>query len=194
MTIVGRMLYRAVSVAGLLIATGSLSAEGARAGTLDTIRETKSIRIAYREDAPPFSVKGTGAEPTGFIVELCRSVAASLTLQLKLSRLNIVYVPVTAADRFDAIQQGTADLLCEATLETPDRRKVMDFSIPPFIDGASLLIRSDGPTGLAALAGLKVGVLGGTTTEQSLRNTLKAQSIDATVVLANNHEEGLQML
>jgi ABC-type amino acid transport substrate-binding protein len=184
---------RLIGLATLALAL-LLQVVAARAGTLDTIRQTQIIRFAYRGDAPPFSVKGRGAEPTGYIVELCRAVAASLTTQLNLSRLNIVYVPVTAANRFDAIQQGNADLLCEATSETLDRRKVVDFSIPTFVDGASLLIQSGGPTNIAGLAGLKVGVLGGTTTEQALRNTLKAGSIDATVVLANTHEGGLEML
>ena len=38
------------SIAALLIAVGVASA-----GTLDRIGQEKSIRIAYREDAPPFS-------------------------------------------------------------------------------------------------------------------------------------------
>jgi ABC-type amino acid transport substrate-binding protein len=42
---------------------------------------------------------------------------------------------VTAADRFEAITQQRADLLCEPTSATLTRRERVDFSIPTFLDG-----------------------------------------------------------
>src|SRR5271169_2600941 len=78
---------------------------GASAGTLDRIGQDKAVRIAYREDAPPFSYKDKIGEPVGFMVDLCREVAKKLADQLQRPSLNVVYVPVTAADRFEAIQQ-----------------------------------------------------------------------------------------
>ena len=41
----------------------------ASAGTLDRIKQDKAIRIAYREDAPPFSSKDKLGEPAGFMVD-----------------------------------------------------------------------------------------------------------------------------
>src|SRR5258706_4198384 len=137
----------------------------ASAGTLDHIGQSKMLRLAYGEDAPPFSYKDNIGEPAGYMVDLCRAVAKSLAVQLQLSDLNVVYVPVTAANRFDAIQQDKADILCEPTSATLSRRKMVDFSIATYVDGASLMISADGPRDLRSLAGLKVGVLGGTTTE-----------------------------
>ena len=166
----------------------------ATAGTLDRIGHDKTIRIAYRNDAPPFSYKNDKGDPAGFIVDLCRAVARHLGRQLKLPDLKIDYVAVTAEDRFAAITGGKADLLCEPTTETLSRRKEVDFSIPTFVDGASLLIRSDGPQSLKALAGQKIGVLAGTTTEQELRNTLEEAKITAEVIPAKTHEDGLHML
>jgi ABC-type amino acid transport substrate-binding protein len=177
------------AVAALLITVGVASA-----GTLDRIGQEKAIRIAYREDAPPFSYKDKIGEPTGFMVDLCRAVAKKLADQLNLPSLNAVYVPVTAADRFEAITQQKADLLCEPTSETLSRREQVDFSIPTFLDGASLMVRTDGPKNLRDLAGKKVGVLAGTTTEEELRNTLKEAGIAADVVAAKTHGEGLGML
>ena len=177
------------AVAALLITVGVASA-----GTLDRIEQEKAIRIAYREDAPPFSYKDKIGEPTGFMVDLCRAVAKKLADQLNLPSLNAVYVPVTAADRFEAITQQKADLLCEPTSETLSRREQVDFSIPTFLDGASLMVRTDGPKNLRDLAGKKVGVLAGTTTEEELRNTLKETGIAADVVAAKTHGEGLGML
>ena len=108
----GIRLYAAI-LAALVLAGGAASA-----ATLDRIKQDKSIRIAYRDDAPPFSYKGKNGDPAGFMVDLCRAVAAQLGDQLHLTPLKIVYVPVTAANRFDAITQGKADLLCEPTTET----------------------------------------------------------------------------
>ena len=109
------------------------------------------------------------------MVDLCRAVAKKLAEQLNLGSLNVAYVPVTAADRFEAIRQQKADLLCEPTSATLSRRELVDFSIPTFVDGASLMIRADGPHDLKALAGQKIGVLAGTTTEQALRELAEAR-------------------
>lgn len=178
----------------LLIMTAGVFSGTTTAGTLDRIGQEKTIRIAYREDAPPFSYKDKIGEPVGFMVDLCREVAKKLADQLHLTSLGVTYVPVTAADRFAAIQQQKADVLCEPTSATLSRRELVDFSLPTFVDGASLMIRTDGPRDLKALAGKKIGVLGGTTTEQGLRDTLKGAAITADVIPAKTHSEGLAML
>jgi ABC-type amino acid transport substrate-binding protein len=184
-----RIWLTPASIAALVVAIGVASAD-----TLDRIGQEKAIRIAYREDAPPFSYKDKIGEPSGFMVDLCRAVAKHLADQRSLSSLNVVYLPVTAADRFEAIAQQKADLLCEPTSITLSRREQVDFSIPTFLDGAGLMVRSDGPKNLRDLAGKKVGVLAGTTTEEALRNTLKEAGIAADVVAAKTHGEGLAML
>jgi ABC-type amino acid transport substrate-binding protein len=165
-----------------------------QAGTIDRLRQDNTVRIAYRRDAPPFSYQNGDEKPTGFIVDLCQSVAKRLSQQMDLPSLNVSYVPVTAADRFDTIGQGKADLLCEATTVTLDRRKVMDFSVDTFVDGAGLLTTAAAPKTLQALQGKAIGVLAGTTTEQVLRNSLAAAGISADVTLAATHGEGLAML
>jgi len=76
------------------------------------------------------------------MVDLCRAVAKKVAEERNLPSLSVVYVPVTAADRFDAITQEKADLLCEPTSVTLSRRQLVDFSIPTFLDGASLIVRA----------------------------------------------------
>src|SRR5262249_55391772 len=132
----GKRWAGAASVATLLLGL----ALPALADTIDKIKAERAIRIAYREDAPPFSYKDAGAtEPAGYIVEMCRAVAAKLKDDLGVLALKIAYVPVTAANRFDAIAKGEADLLCEATTATLARREKVAFSIPTFVDGPRLL-------------------------------------------------------
>jgi ABC-type amino acid transport substrate-binding protein len=171
-----------------------LALAAADAGTLDKVRQDKVFRIAYRDDAPPFSFTDPIGEPAGFMMDLCRSVAKHIAEQLNINDLKVTYVLVTAANRFDAIETAKADLLCEPTSATLSRREHVDFSIPTFVDGASLLVAGDGPADFGGLAGKKIGVLAGTTTEQSLRDTLTSAGISAEITPAKTHEEGLAML
>jgi ABC-type amino acid transport substrate-binding protein len=183
-----------VGFAALLALITAAVSCGASAGTIDRIRQDKVIRIAYRTDAPPFSYKDQLGEPAGFMVDLCRAVAKNLAQQLSLPSASVSYVTVTAVDRFEAIQQNKADLLCEPTSATLSRRAMVDFSIATFVDGASLMIGLDGPHDLQALAGRKIGVLASTTTEDALRNSLRSAGITADVIPATTHAEGLSML
>jgi ABC-type amino acid transport substrate-binding protein len=178
----------------MLVAAGAALAENPPGGTLDRIRQNKTIHIAYREDAPPFSYKNGAGEPAGFMVDLCKAVVQKLSEQLSLPSLSITFVPVSALDRFEAIQQHKADMLCEPTSDTLSRRELVDFSVATFVDGASLMIRPDGPHNLQALAGQKIGVLAGTTTEEALGNSLKSAGLTADIIPAKTHAEGLAML
>ena len=183
-------------VMGLALAAAALSgsALAGPAGVLDQIKQRGEIRLAYRDDAPPFSFADANGVPSGYSVDLCLAAAQSIKAQLKMSDLKISYVKVTADDRFDAIAQGKADLLCEATSETLSRRELVDFSIPTFLSGASLMIQPGGPDTFPALAGKKVGVLSGTTTERGLRNFLRDSGINAEVVVVQSHPEGFKKL
>jgi len=165
-------------------AAAALALGSADAGALDKVRQDKALRIAYREDAPPFSFTDEAGLPAGFMIDLCGAVAKHIGEQLNINDLKVAYVLVTAENRFDAIENDKADLLCEPTSETLSRREHVDFSIPTFIDGASLLVGGDAPGDFSALSGKKIGVLAGTTTEKSLRDTLASANIAAEVTPA----------
>jgi ABC-type amino acid transport substrate-binding protein len=178
----------------LAFAGGLLAADSADAGTLDRIRQTGVFKIGYRTDAAPFSYKNAIDEPAGYIVDLCREVAAATKDELALDDLKLEYVTVTAENRFDAVKSGKVDILCEATTATLARRKLVDFSLMTFIDGASVMVRKDGPQSFDALAGQKIGVHAGTTTEAALRNTLSVHNMKAEVVAVSDHKEGMKRL
>jgi ABC-type amino acid transport substrate-binding protein len=180
-----------VAIVACLATAGFASAS---AGSLDRIRQEKSIRLAVREDAPPYSFRGADDQPAGFMVDLCRAVATDLAAQANLDQLAMVFVPVTAENRFEAIENGKADLLCEPTTATLPRREHVDFSIATFVDGASLLVKGDAPSEFGMLAGKKIGVLGGTTTERLLRDSLKNSNMTADVVTVASHGDGLKKL
>jgi ABC-type amino acid transport substrate-binding protein len=186
--------WRAMAVAVAL--TAALPAGRAAADdTIARIRAAGTINIGYREDAPPFSYRAAGAaEPAGYMVNLCRVVAKRLGEQLRIPAMKVAYVPVTAANRFDAIERRNIDLLCEPTSATLERRRRVDFSIATFVDGASLMTRDTSLNTLKSMAGRKIGVLSGTTTEARLRGSLRELGIAAEIVPAATHEAGLAMI
>jgi len=182
-------------LAALLAALVLLPTLAAADSVLDRIRVQGEIRLAYRADAAPFSFMVEGAaEPEGYSVDLCRAVAKGIKAELKLPELKLTYVKVTSKDRFDAVTGGKADLLCEATTATLDRRTLVDFSIATFISGAGMMIQPGGPTSFEALAGMKVGVLGGTTTEEDLKAFLAANKVAVDIVTMKDHSEGFAQL
>jgi ABC-type amino acid transport substrate-binding protein len=166
--------------------------------TLDQIRSSKTLRLTYDPDAPPFSYVAPGspatAAPQGYSVDLCRAVADQLKEQLKVPDLKVAYVAVNSTTRFDAIIDNKADLGCESSTATLSRRAKLDFSIPIFIDGASFAIAPNGPRDVKQLAGKKVAVLPNTTTEQELRRALTGTKIDAEIILVKTNQEGLDMV
>jgi ABC-type amino acid transport substrate-binding protein len=186
--VVGRLVSTA------LAAVVILAAAAAQAQTLERVRSTGTFTIGYREDAAPYSYRNALGEPDGYSVELCRAIATNVKDALSLAQIKVVYQPVTTEDRFQAVQDGRIDILCGATTVTLSRRELVDFSLFTFIDGASVLLRADSPQDLKDLAGKKVGVRGGTTTEEALRNTLDQGKIAAELVTVESHEDGLQRL
>lgn len=184
-----RILSRLLLASAMLLAAGAAQAED----VLARIQAAGEIRLAYRADAAPFSFVKDGV-PAGYSVTLCNIVAEALKAELKLADLKTTYVEVTAADRFDALTQGRADLLCEATSMTLARREKVDFSIPTYVSGAGMVIRPDGPTSVADFAGRKLGILGGTTTARDIRSLLEGQGIAAELVVVKSHDEGFGLL
>jgi len=79
----------------------------AHAGTIEELRASKTLRLAYDPDAPPFSFIVPGgppnAEPQGYSVELCRAIAGKLKEQLGIPDLKVTYVPVNTSNRFETI-------------------------------------------------------------------------------------------
>ncbi|HRW16177.1 amino acid ABC transporter substrate-binding protein [Amaricoccus sp.] len=177
----------------LAAAFACLATLPAAAQTLDRIRDTGELRIGYREDAAPLSYAGEAGLPSGYSVLICDAIAEHLAMQLG-TRVKPTHVLVGAEDRFDAVVEGRIDLLCGAASITLDRREIVDFSLPVFVDGAAVMLPADAPHEFEALAGKKIGVRAGTTTEIILRNSLAAKAMEAEVVPLENHTEGLAAL
>jgi len=184
-------LLTAVLLAGLALATPhpSIAAEDS---AIDRIRATGEITLGVRRDARPHSSLDPDGQPAGYTIEVCQAVVGRLRAQLGITQLRMRFEPVGAADRFQAVADGRIDLLCGAATITLSRREIVDFSIPTFADGASLLTLKGASEDFAALAGKRIGVRAATTTEQALIASLRSNGIEAEVRPMTDHDEGLR--
>ncbi|HRY23703.1 MAG: amino acid ABC transporter substrate-binding protein [Geminicoccaceae bacterium] len=183
------MLARSLATL-LLLALPAVAA----ADTLGGIKERGTIRLGVRADAIPFSFTDTLGERGGYTVQLCRAVSADLKKELGLAELKVEYVEVTTEDRFAALNDGRIDILCGATSVTLSRLDEVDFSSATFVTGMGVLYRNDGPTSFAELAGKKIGVRGGTTTEETLKRELDQAGLTVEIVSIDDHEAALEEL
>jgi len=201
------------AVIGLLFCFGA-AAPALGAGTLDKVRDSSKLILGYRADTPPFSYTDAAGKAAGYSVALCEKIADATKAELKLPSLAVEYVPVTAANRFDALQQSQIDLLCGTTTPTLERRTTIDFSIPIFFAGVGAIVRIDADTRLRdVLAGrteptrpiwraapgeftekVVFAVVGGSTIERSLIDRLKARRIEVTVSPVADYAMGVQMV
>jgi ABC-type amino acid transport substrate-binding protein len=174
-----------------LAQTGTASLDG----RLKKIQETKTISVAYRTDALPFSFEDNEKKPAGYMIDLCRSVVAAIERQIGIVPLQVKWVPVTVQTRFAAVSGGQADMECGATTVTLGRMKEVGFSSLTFVDGTGLLVRSStAGNSLMDLANKKIGVITGTSNERALAEAMKAKMINAQVVPLKSRDEGLAQL
>ena len=160
-------------------------------GTLKKIKDSGTMTIGYREQSVPFSFKGPDGKPAGYSVDLCQRIATGVQQQLKMSKLDVKWVPVTPENRISSVVNGTIDLECGSTTNSLSRQEQVDFSNMTWVDGAGLLVRSGQTvTGLADMGGKRIAVIPGTTTEKALSDELRKRSVSAQLVPVKDHDEG----
>jgi ABC-type amino acid transport substrate-binding protein len=178
----------------LLLAALALPAL-AQGGALERIARDQTIVMGYVESAAPFSSVDASGQPQGYSVDLCRAVAQGIGAQLRIADLKTRWVPLTVQSRLEAVRAQRVDLECSTTTWTLQRQSLVDFSLITFVDGANILSLAESGIGrVADLAGKRVAVLGGTTTEKVLRAALARAQVKAEVVTLTSRPEGVQMV
>ena len=174
-----------------LALTGQVAAQDLGV-TLKKIQTSGSFNLGYREAAPPFSFPGPDRRPVGYSVDLCMHVASAIQKQLGIANLKLNWVPVTAENRIDMVSQGKIDLECGTTTASLSRQERVDFSLMTFVDGGSLLTKSDANLrGAGDLAGKRIAIIPGTTTETALSRFLKEEFVTVETVRVKDHLEGV---
>jgi len=183
-------------ILALLLFICSLPAQAqALTGTLQKIRDGGVIQLGFRDASPPFSSTGADGRPTGYSIDLCTFAVGAIQKQLGLPTLRIDWIPVTAANRVEMVASGKVDLECGTTTVTLGRMEQVDFSSMIFIDGATMLVRTDsGMRRFADAVGKRVAIVAGTTSEARLREAVRQEKVKVTLVSFPSEPEALAAL
>jgi glutamate/aspartate transport system substrate-binding protein len=182
---------RMIIVAGIALLTGT---SAMAQGTLERIVARGEFRIGYNPDSRPLSFVENGA-PAGYSVDICRRIAVAVRDHLERPNLKITYVPVSLAERFDAVASGEIDIECGSSTMTLGRMERVDFTLMTFVTGATVMSRGDARVAhMEDLDGGRVAVISDTTTETALRAHLSDNRIDARVVEVADSADGLRRL
>ncbi len=190
-----RPLFGLAVAAALVVLGAAPAGAAAPSPTLDRIKEARAITLGYRSDAAPFSFKDRDGRVLGYSVELCARVATAVQKDLGLAEMKVLWQPLDAADRIAAVASGRVDVECGTTTATLTRMKAVDFSLPIFVDGGSVLVRAKAKLKrLADLKGQRIGAIGGTTTEEAIVRMLNALDGTAIMVPVKDGAEGIRQL
>jgi len=185
-------------LAALIVAVSAIGGPAtAQTGsaTLGKIKAAKAINVAYSADSLPFSFNGANNEPLGFSIELCKRAIAQIGRAVGEPNLKVNWMPGSVTERLQMVASGRAELECANTTQTQSRLASVDFSNLIFIDGGGLLVKAGAPINqITDLAGKKVAVLQGTTTEKRLADTLRVRLVNATVMQVTDPAAALAML
>jgi len=178
----------------LTLPSSNLLAQESEA-TLEKIARTGEFVIGYRADSSPLSYENADGQPSGYSVELCRRVAATVNAFFAEKDIETKFVRISSDERISAVVNGKIDIECGSTTITLSRQEQVDFSLPTFVTGGSVLsLAGSGIQGMSDLSGKKVGVAKGTTTIEQLRDHLKQNLIDAEIVIVDDRNDGMRRL
>lgn len=136
-----RMLF--VALLPCLAVPAFAQADAVLAPTLTRIRGTNTVVIGHRIDAVPFAYLDADKQPIGYGIDVCNEIVNALRRELKQPAMRVEYVPVTAANRFQIVNSGKADMECGLTVNNPERRREAGYAIPYFFAGPRILTRVD---------------------------------------------------
>ncbi|WP_284618130.1 amino acid ABC transporter substrate-binding protein [Aquabacterium humicola] len=189
-----RTLPRLTAIAALLAAlVPAAHAQGT--GTLDKLKASGAITVAYRESSIPFSYLDGNAQPTGFGWEICQRIVAEAKKATGRADLKVQTQSVTSQNRIPLLVNGTIDIECGSTTNNADRAKQVAFATNYFYTGTRFLVKADSPVKqLADLKARKVVSTTGTTNYQILRRLNNEQALNFELLAAKDHAESALMV
>ncbi len=183
-----------ISCGGSQGSAGSESAEAV--DTLAAVKERGSLLCGVSTGLPGFSAPDSSGNWVGLDVDVCRAVAAAVLGDAS----SVRYVPLTAKERFTALQSGEIDVLSRNTTwtETRDTSLGLNFAGVNYYDGQGFLVKKSlGVRSAKELNGASVCIQAGTTTELNLADyfrfnnlSYQAISLDTSDQTKQGFEEG----
>jgi general L-amino acid transport system substrate-binding protein len=162
---------------------GGTSNQPAAGGRIQTIISRGNLICGVNNNPlPGFAAVDSAGVYTGFDVDYCRAVAAALFDDPDA----VEYRPLSAQDRFTALQTGEVDVLIRNSTFTLSRDGDLGLEWMPvtFYDGQGMMVRADsGITSLEDMDGAAICVQTGTTTELNLADQFRARGLTFTPVV-----------
>ncbi len=183
----------ALSLLAVVQVAATAQTAPARIDTLQRIRDTGTILVGVRDSAAPFASVDAQGKAQGYTVDICLRVADAIRSELKLPKLDVRYVVVTAANRIDKVRANEVDLECGSTTNTRERQQQVAFAYTTMITGIRLLVKADsGIREIDDLRGKTVIVTKGTTGEAMLRQLDRDRVLKLAILVANDHAESFR--
>ncbi|KWR89035.1 amino acid ABC transporter substrate-binding protein [Cupriavidus sp. IDO] len=161
------MRMRTVIAAASMVAC-AIAAGTAHAGaTFDAVKKKGFVQCGVNVGLPGFSVADEKGVWKGLDVDVCRAIAAAVFGDAS----KVKFTPLTAKERFTALQSGEVDVLSRNTTWTVTREGGLGivFTGITYIDGQGFLVKKKlGVKSALKLDGATVCVGSGTTTELNL--------------------------
>jgi len=167
----------------------------AQTGTLDKVKQTGQITLAYRESSIPFSYLDDKAQPVGFGFEICQRIVDEVRKATGRADLKVALQAVTSGNRIPLLQNGTIDIECGSTTNNSERAKQVAFAINYFYTGTRFLVKAGAPVrSLDDLKGKTVVSTTGTTNFRIIRNLNEERKLGIDLLGAKDHAESALMV
>jgi general L-amino acid transport system substrate-binding protein len=156
--------------------------------TLDSVKKKGFVQCGVNTGLPGFSAADDQGNWKGLDVDLCRAVAAAVLGDADA----VKFTPLTAKERFTALQSGEIDVLSRNTTWTLTRDSSLGihFAGVTYYDGQGFLVKRDlGVRSALELDGAAVCVLAGTTTELNLADYFRANRMKYEPVVFENSDQ-----
>ena len=180
-----------VSLVVTLALAAGLSAQAASAQTLKTVKDRGMLSCGVSQGLPGFSTPDDKGNWTGLDVDICRAIAAAIFNDAT----KIKFVPLSAKDRFTALQSGEIDVLSRNTTWTLSRDTSLgaNFTGVTYYDGQGFLVKKSLKVNSALeLNSASVCVQTGTTTEQNLADYFKGNNMKYEVIAFGTADETIK--
>jgi general L-amino acid transport system substrate-binding protein len=180
-------MKRASLVLTLALAAG-FSTQAATAQTLKTVKDRGMLSCGVSQGLPGFSSPDDKGNWTGLDVDICRALAAAIFNDAA----KIKFVPLSAKDRFTALQSGEIDVLSRNTTWTVSRDTSLgaNFTGVTYYDGQGFMVKKSLKVNSALeLNSASVCVQTGTTTEQNLADYFKGNNMKYEVIAFGTADE-----
>ncbi|TDO15246.1 MULTISPECIES: amino acid ABC transporter substrate-binding protein [Halomonas] len=178
-----------LSLSAAALCVGMISS--ASAATLDEVKERGELRCGVNVGLSGFSSPDQDGTWQGLDVETCRGIAAAIFDDPEA----VSFTPLTAKERFTALQSGEIDVLSRNTTwtATRDNSLGLNFTATTFYDGQGFMVAKDlGIEGPEQFDGASICIQSGTTHELNLADYFPSRGIDIQTVTFDTPDQTAQ--